>query len=56
MTGVMLSRGQHTIEMVYELRYFNRGLLMSVLGLILFAGLWFYLRKKAIPQPIMSQE
>jgi hypothetical protein len=56
MTGVMLSRGQHTIEMVYELRYFNRGLLMSVLGLMLFAGLWFYLRKKGVPQAIMSQE
>lgn len=45
MTGVLLTKGQHTIEMTYELRYFNAGLIMSLIGLVLLVGLVFYMRK-----------
>jgi uncharacterized membrane protein YfhO len=56
MTGVMLSRGQHSIEMEYGLRYFNKGLLMSVLGIVLCAVLWFLTRKKGEDVPQTATE
>ncbi len=56
MTGVMLSRGPHTIEMEYSLRYFNSGLLMSMLGILLFGGLWFFTRKKDAHPTLTTQE
>lgn len=56
MTGVMLSRGQHSIEMVYGLRYFNKGLLMSVLGIVLCAVLWFLTPKKGEEMPQTAAE
>jgi membrane protein YfhO len=46
MTGVLVFKGLHSIEMVYQLPYWNAGLIMSVTGIILFAGLWFYPRLK----------
>lgn len=45
MTGVMLRKGQHTIEMAYDLRYFGIGVLLSVLGLLAYVGFWFYMKK-----------
>ncbi|MCF8450827.1 MAG: YfhO family protein [Taibaiella sp.] len=54
MTGIMLSPGQHTIEMVYELRYFSKGLIMSLLGLVLCVVLWFLLRKNNAPKTIAT--
>jgi len=56
MMGVMLVKGQHTIEMAYDLRYFNSGLLLSVLGLALVAALWFFTRKKLAIEPSSVQE
>jgi uncharacterized membrane protein YfhO len=56
MTGVFLGRGQHTIEMVYDLRYFNKGLLMSVAGIVLCIVLWFLTRNKAAKPSINSAE
>ncbi len=55
MTGVVLSKGQHSIDLVYELRYFNTGLLLTVVGLLLIGGLWFLqrngkLKSKSDPQ------
>lgn len=46
MTGVMLKKGTHTVEMTYELRFFKQGVILSIIGIALFAGLWYYLRKK----------
>lgn len=46
MTGVMLKKGPHTIEMKYELRYFSKGLMLTLLGILLYAGLWLYMKKK----------
>jgi uncharacterized membrane protein YfhO len=46
MTGVMLSKGHHTIEMKYDLRFFKTGLLLFLLGLLLYGGLWYYLKQK----------
>jgi len=40
MTGIVLTRGSHTIEMTYGLRYFNKGLLLCVIGIFLYIGLW----------------
>jgi uncharacterized membrane protein YfhO len=51
MTGIMLTKGQHTIEMVYDLRFFNKGLLLSLLGILLYVGLIFFSRKKNDTQP-----
>jgi hypothetical protein len=56
MTGVFLGRGQHTVEMVYDLRYFNKGLLMSVAGIVLCIVLWFLTRNKAVKPSINSAE
>jgi uncharacterized membrane protein YfhO len=47
MTGIMLPKGQHTLEMVFGLRYFNKGLLLMVVGLLAYAVVWFVTRKKA---------
>ena len=48
MTGIMLGKGAHTIEMVYDLRYFSKGLMLSLLGIVLYAGLWLFTRKKKV--------
>lgn len=42
MTGVMLPKGQHTIEMHFELPFLRKGLWLSILGIIFYAGLYFY--------------
>ena len=42
MTGVFLTRGQHTIELVYDLRYFNKGLILGLVGIIIFVAVWLY--------------
>ncbi len=42
MTGVMLTKGKHTIEMVYNIRYFNTGILLSVAGLLLYLVWWLF--------------
>jgi uncharacterized membrane protein YfhO len=46
MTGVLLKKGKHTIEMDYDLRYFTIGVMLSVAGLLAYAALWFYARAK----------
>ena len=51
MTGVMLKKGPHTIEMNYDLRYFKPGLILCLLGLLAYGGLWFYTRKKSKEVP-----
>lgn len=39
MSGLYLNKGQHTIELKYELPYFKKGLIVSCVGLILFVFL-----------------
>ena len=46
MTGVMLNKGQHTIELAYDLPYFKKGLLLCALGLLLYAGALIYTLRK----------
>ncbi len=46
MTGVMLKKGNHTIELNYDLPFFNIGLLMSLLGILIYLGFWFYTSKR----------
>ncbi len=46
MTGVLLNKGAHTVEMAYKLPYWNAGLIMSFSGLVLFAGPWIYRRRR----------
>lgn len=45
MTGLLLSRGQHNIEFKYELRYYQKGIYMSLAGLAIFAALFFVFRR-----------
>ena len=49
MTGVMLTKGSHTIELYYELRYFMKGVYMSIFGLIILIGLLVYTSKMRKP-------
>ena len=46
MTGIMLTKGRHTIEMAYNLRYFTKGLYICLFGLLLYAGLLVLLKRK----------
>lgn len=46
MTGIMLTKGPHTIDMRYELRFFKYGVYLTITGLLILAGLWYYTRKK----------
>jgi hypothetical protein len=46
MTGVLLPKGTHTIEMSYELRYFGKGLVLALVGILAYAGVWFMQRKR----------
>ena len=46
MTGVYVTKGNHTIDLEYHLRFFKKGLLMTLAGLIIAAGFWFMTRKK----------
>ena len=46
MTGVFLNKGQHQVSMSFDLRYFNKGVYMGLFGIALFAGLWFWTKKK----------
>lgn len=42
MTGVMLPKGQHNVEMTYDLRYYGKGLIIGFFGLLVYLGLWLY--------------
>jgi uncharacterized membrane protein YfhO len=46
MTGVYLTKGTHTIEMVYDLRYWGIGLVLALVGILAYAGVWFMQRRK----------
>jgi hypothetical protein len=50
LTGLLLPQGAHTIEMNYELRYFKKGVYMSLFGLLAFGGLFFVFKKKNLPE------
>jgi len=45
MTGIYLTKGAHTIEMVYNMRFFKTGLYLCLLGVVLYMGLWFFVKK-----------
>ncbi len=47
MTGVMLKKGHHTIEMAYELRYFMKGVYLCILGLLIYLALFFVIKKRS---------
>ena len=46
MTGIYLPKGNHAIEMEFHLRFFNKGLILTFVGLLLTLGVWFFNRKK----------
>lgn len=56
MTGIMLPKGQHTVEMVFGLRYINKGLLLMVIGLLGYASVWFITRNKSGAAPAKAAE
>ena len=45
MTGIMLKKGPHMVEMVYDLRFFRTGLYLCLLGALIYAGLWLFMKK-----------
>ena len=56
MTGIMLPKGQHTIEMVFGLRYISKGFLLMVIGLLAYAVMWFMTRNKPGAAPANAVE
>ena len=46
MTGIYLTTGRHTIELVYKLRFVSMGLLMSVVGFLAYVGIWVLSKRK----------
>lgn len=46
MTGIYLPKGNHSIEMEFRLRFFNKGLILMIIGLVLAGAFWFFSRKK----------
>ncbi|MDO8998996.1 MAG: YfhO family protein [Bacteroidota bacterium] len=46
MTGVYLTKGEHKINLEYHLRFFKKGLILTLIGIVLAGGLWFFTRKK----------
>ena len=46
MTGIWLNKGTHTIEMKYDLRFYSKGLLMNIIGIILFIGLFIFTKRR----------
>lgn len=43
MMGIPLTAGEHTVEFIYRTPYVTAGLLLSLLGIIIFVGInWFY--------------
>ncbi|NDC41142.1 MAG: hypothetical protein EBZ77_06260, partial [Chitinophagia bacterium] len=54
MTGLMLQKGHHDIELVYQLRYWGTGLQMSACGAVLFIVLFFLIRKDRKLAPLQQ--
>lgn len=46
MTGVYLTKGSHSIDLQYHLRFFGKGFLLTLIGLIAAGAFWFLNRKK----------
>ena len=46
MTGILLSKGTHLIELSFDLVFFNIGLLMSLFGITIFVALLLYQKRK----------
>jgi uncharacterized membrane protein YfhO len=47
MTGLMLSKGAHTMELHYELRYMSLALMAMIAGVALYAGgVWYYRKQR----------
>ncbi len=47
MTGVLLTPGQHIIEMTYQLRYFSIGVILSIAGLLALGAVIIIQRRKS---------
>lgn len=47
MTGIPLTQGTHNIEFTYKLRYVGKGMILTILGLLAYAGLWIVVRKNS---------
>ncbi|MBL7900804.1 MAG: YfhO family protein [Bacteroidia bacterium] len=48
MTGLVIPAGEHSIELVYHLRFYGKGWILFALGLALGGGLYFFNRKKQL--------
>lgn len=42
MTGIFLPKGNHSIELEFKLRFFNKGLILMLVGLLAAAAYWYF--------------
>ena len=54
LTGIYLTKGRHQIDMQYNLRYFSKGLILSLLGLVLTLSIWLFQRRKIKTVPTIN--
>lgn len=45
MTGVYLTKGSHSIELEYKLRFAGKGVFLSIVGILFCFGLFFFVRR-----------
>lgn len=48
MSGAILNKGEHTIDMTYELPYFFKGLMLALVGVLLYVILFLFRKKLAV--------
>jgi uncharacterized membrane protein YfhO len=54
MTGVMIKKGQHNIEMSFHLRYFPKALYLSLAGAVLYLALLFFVKNRKKTPAVVS--
>ena len=46
MTGIMLKKGHNDVVLIYHQRYVGAALMMDLMGVLAYVGLWIYSRMK----------
>ena len=48
MTGIYLSSGKHSINLEYHSRFLNKGLILTLVGILIAGIFWFFNRKNKV--------
>ena len=48
MTGIYLSSGKHYINLEYHSRFLNKGLILTLVGILIAGIFWFFNRKNKV--------